>query len=289
MQLLAEQQKEDTSGNQFPFALRTIKVLTAFAGIMEGFIARSQELNLVDLFDMVVEGSGYKRYISGLVDGEERWENMLELRTVLQDYRDIEPPQGLTTFLEEITLVADVDGLDSSVDAVTFITLHQAKGLEFPVVFMVGMEDGILPHFRSIDDPEQLEEERRLCYVGITRAKQRVYLVRAFRRSLMGSSMVNKPSRFLQDIPSHLVTGGGGLWSGEDSRVANAVYYREKAPAPKFNSGEYEVGEHVLHAQFGEGVVVSCRAVRDDVEVVVAFDGGGVKRLLLSFAPLEKA
>jgi len=145
-----------------------------------------------------------------------------------------------------------------------------------------------VPHFRSIDDPGQLEEERRLCYVGITRAKERVYLVRAFRRSLMGSSTVNKPSRFLQDIPPHLITGGGGLWSGEESQAAMPSYSREKAPTPKFNSGELKAGDHVLHAQFGEGVVVSCRSVRDDIEVVVAFDGGGVKRLLLSFAPLEK-
>jgi len=133
LQLLVEQQKENAPENQFPFTLRTIKVLTAFTGMMEGFIARSQELNLVDLFDMVVEGSGYKRYISGLENGEERWENVLELRTVVQEYRDIESPQGLTAFLEGVMLVADVDGLDSTVDAVTLITLHQAKGAPFQV------------------------------------------------------------------------------------------------------------------------------------------------------------
>ena len=114
---------------------------------MEKFIARSQELNLVDLFDLVVESSGYKDYILSRVGGDERWENILELRTVAQEYRDLKPPDGLTAFLEGVTLVSDVDGLDETVDAVTLVTLHQAKGLEFPVVFIVGTEEGILPHF----------------------------------------------------------------------------------------------------------------------------------------------
>jgi DNA helicase-2/ATP-dependent DNA helicase PcrA len=172
-------------------------------------------------------------------------------------------------------------------DKVTLITLHQAKGLEFPVVFIVGMEDGILPHFKSFDDPAQMEEERRLCYVGITRAKQRVYMVRAFRRSLMGSSMVSRPSRFLNDIPQHLIQGGG-LWSGEESQITKAIYSWNKAPAPIPNNVELRAGDHVHHAQFGTGVVVSCQPVKDDSEVVVAFTGGGVKKLLLSFAHLEK-
>jgi len=255
--------------------------------MLEGFIARSLELNLVELFDLVVESTGYKRYLSGLVDGEERWENILELRTVVQDYKDVKPPEGLAIFLEGVALVSDVDGLAEGVEAVTLITLHQAKGLEFPVVFIVGMEDGILPHFKSIDDPEQLEEERRLCYVGITRAGKRVYLVRAFRRSLMGSSTVNKPSRFLQDIPPHLLSGGSSR-EGEAIRTDESVYSWGETPAIRQDVPDFKPGDHVLHAQFGEGVVVSCKAVKNDAEVVVAFDGAGVKRLLLSFAKIEK-
>jgi DNA helicase-2/ATP-dependent DNA helicase PcrA len=173
------------------------------------------------------------------------------------------------------------------VDTVTLITLHQAKGLEFPVVFIVGMEDGILPHFKSFDDPAQMEEERRLCYVGVTRAKQRVYLVRAFRRNLMGSSTVSRPSRFLNDIPQHLIQGGG-LWSGEESQITKAIYSWNEAPAPSLNNVALKAGDHVRHAQFGNGVVVSCQLVTDDSEVVVAFIGAGVKKLLLSFAYLEK-
>ena len=280
---------EPKGGEEYqpPFSSRTIKALTAFVDLMEEFIARSQELNLVDLLDLVVERSGYKEYILGGLDGEERWDNILELRTVAQQYRDLKPPQGLTAFLEGVTLVSDVDELDESMDVVTLITLHQAKGLEFPVVFIVGMEDGILPHFKSFDDPEQMEEERRLCYVGVTRAKQRVYLVRAFRRSLMGSSTVNSPSRFLKDIPPHLISGGD-LWRGEESQIATAMYSWNKASAPRLTTQELKAGDHVRHAQFGDGVVVSCQPVKDDKEVVVAFEGQGVKRLLLSFARLEK-
>jgi len=277
----------ETQDSGHPFNPRTSRVLTGFLELMEEFRARSQELNLVALFDLVVERSGYKQYILGGLNGEERWENILELRTVAQQYRDLKPLDGLATFLEGVTLVSDVDGLDETVDTVTLITLHQAKGLEFPVVFIVGMEEGVLPHIRSFDDPAQMEEERRLCYVGITRAKQRLYLVRAFRRSLMGGSTVNSPSRFLGDIPRHLIQGGG-LWAGEESQIATAMYSWNKAPAPVFNDLELKAGDHVRHVQFGDGVVISCRPVKDDSEVVVAFDGAGIKKLLLSFARLEK-
>ncbi|MBA7686632.1 DNA helicase II [subsurface metagenome] len=143
-----------------------------------------------------------------------------------------------------------------------------------------------MPHFKSFDDPAQMEEERRLCYVGITRAKQRVYLMRAFRRSLRGSSTVNKPSRFLEDIPQRLISGGG-LWPGEDSQITASVYSWNKALAPRVITPELRAGDHVRHAQFGEGVVVSCQPVKDDKEVVVAFRGA-VKKLLLSLAKLEK-
>jgi len=255
--------------------------------MMEEFIPRGRELNLVELLDLVVERSGYKEYIFAGLDGEDRWDNILELRTVAQQYQDLKPPAGLTAFLEGVALVSDVDALDESPDVVTLITLHQAKGLEFPVVFIVGMEDNILPHFKSLDDPAQMEEERRLCYVGITRAKRRVYLVRAFRRRLMGGSAVNDPSRFLKDIPSHLISGGD-LWRGEESQVATVMYSWNKMTVPDSDTQDLKAGDHVRHAQFGDGVVVICQAVKDDREVVVDFESQGVKKLLLSFAQLEK-
>jgi len=269
------------------FSPHIARALVGFLNLMEEFIARSRELNLVDLLDLVTERSGYREYILGQPDGEERWENILELRTVAQQYRDLKPAEGLSAFLEGVTLVSDVDGLDETVDAVTLITLHQAKGLEFPVVFIVGMEDGILPHIKSFDDPEQLEEERRLCYVGITRAKQRVYLVHAFRRSLMGSSTVNKPSRYLSDIPQHLISSGG-WWQGEERQIATAIYSWDKPSASVPITQGFKAGDHVRHDQFGDGVVVSCQPGKDDSEVVVVFKGVGVKKLSLSFAHLEK-
>ncbi|MGD9143707.1 MAG: UvrD-helicase domain-containing protein [Dehalococcoidia bacterium] len=284
LQMLAAASEGDT---ELPFNPRTVKTLTGFAVMLEDLITRSRELNLLDLFDAVVKSSGYKQYLTGLVDGEDRWENILELRGVAQEYRDLPAGEGLTAFLEGVALVSDVDGLEEQSDTVTLITLHQAKGLEFPVVFIVGMEDGILPHFRSLDDPEQLEEERRLCYVGITRAQQRVYLVRAFRRRFMGSSTVNQPSRFLKDIPSQLLDDGHD-WKGEDRQMEPPETTWSHEGEPDYDAPELKPGDHVTHAQFGEGVVVSCQPVKHDAEVVVAFDGAGVKRLLLSFARLEK-
>ncbi len=287
LQFMNEQEGSEVA-HQPSFTSHISRALTGFLDLMEEFIVRSRELNLVDLLDLVVERSGFKEYILGGIDGEERWENILELRTVAQGYHDLKPPEGLAAFLEGVTLVSDVDGLDESVDSVTLITLHQAKGLEFPIVFIVGMEDGVLPHFKSFDSLEQMEEERRLCYVGITRAKRRVYLVRAFRRSLMGSSGVSKPSRFLEDIPPHLISGGGGWWQGDESPAARAVYSWNKAPTPNFTVPELRAGDHVHHTQFGDGVVVSCQPVKGDSEVAVVFRGGGIKKLLLSFARLDK-
>jgi len=286
LKLIAEQ--KDNGEPQPPFSPRLVKALAGFLDLMQEFIARDRELNLVDLFDLIIKRTGYEEYIMSGKDGEERWDNVLELRTVAAEYRHLEPPEGLTAFLEGVTLVSDVDGLDETVDAATLVTLHQAKGLEFPVVFIVGVEDGILPHFKSFADPEQMEEERRLCYVGITRAKQRVYLVYAFRRSLMGSSMVSRPSPFLEDIPHHLIASRE-LWQGEESQVMPSLYSRNKSPASGVASSELKPGDHVHHAHFGDGVVVSRRPVKGDTEVVVAFRSGvGVKKLLLSFANLEK-
>ena len=285
LQLMIE--PEDSKDHQHTFSSHIAKALEGFARLMQEFVALSRERDLIDLFDLVFERSGYKEYILAETDGEERWENILELRTVAQQYRDLPPPEGLAAFLEGVTLVSDVDGLDESARGVTLITLHQAKGLEFPVVFIVGMEEGVLPHFRSFDDPDQMEEERRLCYVGITRAKQKVYLVRAFRRSLMGGSTVNGPSRFLSDIPARLIAGGD-LWPVGESQVATAVYPDNSDSAPDLSVVELKAGDHVHHAQFGSGVVVSSRQVKDDIEVVVAFNGG-VKKLSLAFARLEKA
>ena len=175
-------------------------------------------------------------------------------------------------------------------DAVTLNTLHAAKGLEFPVVFIVGMEEGVLPHIRSYDDPNQMEEERRLCYVGITRCKERLYLLRAFRRHYMGMSAHNPASRFLKDIPPELVVAPvasgarpvGTRWRGR------ALVPGSKTPVPP-SEAAFAAGDRVRHARFGEGIVVSCAVTASDQEVTVAFKGqAGIKKLLLSFAGLER-
>ena len=266
-----------------PFASRSAQALSHFVNMLDELIAKSEELSLADLLDLVLEKTGYKKYTLEGADGEERWDNILELRTVAAGYKDLEPREALAAFLEEVALVSDVDELDEKVDAATLITLHQAKGLEFPVVFIVGMEEGVLPHFKSLPDPEQMEEERRLCYVGITRAEEKVYLVYTLRRSLMGSSAHNPPSRFLKDIPPHLIVSPGlqGAQAPHGQKMSSV------SPLP--SKPAFKAGEHVSHAMFGEGIVVNCLASGDDHEVTVAFKGdAGVKRFLLSLAPLQK-
>jgi DNA helicase-2/ATP-dependent DNA helicase PcrA len=294
MRLLVEakQKKENV-----PFDNRSGDALARFSQMLADFVEKSQNTNLVELFDFVVESSSYKQFTLNDPDGAERWENILELRTVAQQYKDLSPRESLAAFLESVALVSDVDGYDASLDRVTLITLHQAKGLEFPVVLIVGVEEKLLPHMRSMDDPDQLEEERRLFYVGITRAKKRIYLIHAFRRTFMGQSTINPPSRFLEDIPKHLITTPG-WWQGEDKKVSDVVFSwnrvkvdtteGEKVPATGMPTIDLKAGDRVRHSIFGEGVVVSNKKVKTDNEVTVAFSGQGIKKLLLSLAKLEK-
>jgi DNA helicase-2/ATP-dependent DNA helicase PcrA len=221
-------------------------------------------------------------------DGEDRWENVQELRAVVLQYDELKSEHALASFLEDVALITDVDEMDAS-DSVTLITLHAAKGLEFPIVFIAGLEEGILPHMRSLEsgNPEQLEEERRLCYVGMTRAKQQLYLVRAFRRAFGGH---NPPSRFLADIPPDLVT--------QSERAAQSEMFtprryrhveRDQGERPAIPADSFAAGDRVRHPKFGEGIVVSSEPSGTDYQVVIAFQGeAGIKKLLLSFAPLEK-
>ncbi len=275
---------------------RSSQSLTSFVNMLDDLIEKSLELNVIELFDLVLERTGYKRYTMESADGEERWDNVMELRTVAAGYSDLEPRDSLACFLEEVALVSDVDDLDTKADAVTLITLHQAKGLEFPVVFIVGMEEGVLPHFRSMPDPEQMEEERRLCYVGITRAKEKVYLVRSLRRNLMGMSAHNPPSRFLGDIPSRLLTSTGAMKEERAQRrrsllthVPSALTEAEVLAVATSADPPFKAGDHVSHDMFGEGIVVSCLASGGDHQITIAFKGdAGVKKFLMSMAPLHK-
>ncbi|MFH1487134.1 MAG: UvrD-helicase domain-containing protein [Chloroflexota bacterium] len=282
LQLLADHEGEKGGS----LGSRTTRALAGFLSMLNELIARSQELSLVKLFDTVMERTGYKESITAAEDGEERWENILELRTVAKNYDHLEPSDALASFLEEVALVSDVDGLDERVNAVTLITLHAAKGLEFPAVFIVGMEEGLFPHIRSFDDPAQMEEERRLCYVGMTRAKERLYLVRAFRRTFLGSSSPNPASRFLHDIPSPLTTSPARQALEQGISKASLLRTRSRQ---SLSEVALSAGDKVRHDKFGEGIVVNCFPVNGDFEVVVAFKGeGGVRKLLLSYAPLER-
>ena len=190
------------------FSAMPRKALLAFKRLLDDLLEAKDSYDLLELLDLLLERTGYADYVrDGTEEGEERWSNIMELRSVAQEYVGVEAEEALTTLLEEIALVSDVDNLDEEKDAVTLMTLHAAKGLEFHSVFMVGMEEGLLPHSRSLEEPEGMEEERRLCYVGITRAKERLYMTHAFRRTLYGNQSVSEASRFLRDIPDELVQG----------------------------------------------------------------------------------
>ena len=193
------------------FDARTRKVLLAFLKTLDYLLDAHAKKNVVDLFDLVLLNAAYEPYVrDGTEEGEDRWDNVQELRKALRKYAGAPPDVALVQFLEEVSLVADIDALNEEVNAPILMTLHTAKGLEYPVVFIIGLEEGLFPHSRSLEDPAQMEEERRLCYVGITRAKERLYLVNAFRRAHYGSSEAGEPSRFLADIPRELIAGPGG-------------------------------------------------------------------------------
>jgi DNA helicase-2/ATP-dependent DNA helicase PcrA len=189
-------------------AMRIRGAVAEFAALVRRLRRRVGVLALPELLDEVVEASGYRAMLAdGSEEGEERWANLLELREVTTRYDDLSPEDALDRLLEETALVADQDSYEGEADAVTLITLHAAKGLEFPVVFIAGLEEGVFPHNRALDDERELEEERRLAYVGITRAKRRLYLSHAWRRATWGGGGMSIPSRFLLEIPPELMIG----------------------------------------------------------------------------------
>ena len=268
---------------------RAGRAVARFLYVVNSLMEYGNRIPPTELMDAVLERAGYRDLL--LEEGEqglERLENIQELRTTAQEFQPMEPEERLSAFLQGAALVSDVDSLEEGTDAITLITLHQAKGLEFPVVFIVGLEEGLLPHSRSIDDPDQMEEERRLFYVGMTRAKERLYLTRVFRRVVWGNASPARPSRFLTDIPQNLVSP---LTMAGRQGVAAAPLGigAQVEKGGKATSEPLKAGEKVRHSKFGEGIVVTCVPSGQDHEVTVAFKGeSGIKKLLLSFAPLEK-
>lgn len=276
--------------------------LREFVTLIEDARLHASREPLSDVLREILVKTHYREWLVRQADSEteaeSRWENVQELITVTENYSEIAPGAALDAFLEDVALVADVDDLpDGPPDAVTLITLHQAKGLEFPVVFMVGMEEYLLPHQLAMDDPSQLQEERRLCYVGMTRAMRELHLLHAFRRAYQGRSGHNPPSRFLADIPEDLLQRHQRQQAqvGADVRPARNRTVRwddfdsfepEPEAAPSVGLNE---GDEVSHEIFGHGVVISLRTIGRDAEVTVRFAETGVKRLLASMANLTRA
>ena len=269
------------------------------------------------MLDAALGASGYLDELEAehTVEANGRLENLAELVGSAREVDDVD------TFLESVSLVADTDALDGDESQVVLMTLHSAKGLEFPVVFIIGMEDGVFPHLRSLGEPTELEEERRLAYVGITRARELLHVSSAWSRMIFGSTQYNPPSRFLDEIPAELVTDGGqpapefldrrlailgeraggavppsattptaGSWGGRQRVVESAIRAGRATPAPTSGAEKLglKVGDDVRHQKWGEGVILEIEGLGDKTEAVVRFPGTGEKRLLLSWAPLEK-
>ena len=263
---------------------RAHRALTVFLDMLEGWITARMHLTVVQLMDRVLQDTHYADYLrDGTEEGEDRWTNVLELRNVASQYTDL----ALNEFLSDVALVSEVDSLSEEVDAPTLLTLHSAKGLEFPVVFITGLEEGTMPHSRSFDDPEQLAEERRLMYVGLTRAKDRLCLSYAFVRTRFGESEPTIPSNFLNDIPEELLSGS---WRRSKRRPRSpSAPTAQPPPAVVHPTGpQFCAGQRVRHASFGEGLVIESRAVGSDEIVTVVFEDAGLKRLMAGMAPMEQ-
>ncbi len=274
-------------GAEHPMQGRALAALLRFRQMLEGWRQLRDQMPPADLLKLVLDEVGYHDFINdGSEEGEERWANVLELLNVASEYEQL----PLAAFLEEVSLVSEVDNLPEEVSAPSLLTLHAAKGLEFDAVFITGLEEGILPHSRSKDDPEALAEERRLMYVGMTRAKRYLFLLHAFRRAGWGGSEVGLRSRFIEDIPSHLMTVGSA--GGVSSVYRSVTTWASKVPwrgGPLDATGgrpPLRAGQRVSHPKFGEGIIIECRSSGEDQEVSVQFEGAGLRRLLASFANL---
>jgi DNA helicase-2/ATP-dependent DNA helicase PcrA len=280
------------------FSGRGAAMLADFGSLLANWQTLKSEYPLPNLFDRVLSDIGYQSFLADNdPEGIDRWENVQELRRLAVEFQD----RGLTDFLENVALVSDQDTLPESPNAPTLMTLHAAKGLEFPVVFIVGLDDGLLPHSRSFEEPEEMEEERRLFYVGLTRAKDRLFLVRAGQRGTYGSSEETVPSRFLDDIPDNILDCKQRLprrWSSasyswkSESRYSQGSNHKtwavpiQRQSAPILEQ-HYPAGTRVKHPVWGEGLVVDSRLQDDDETVDIFFESVGFKRVAASIAKLE--
>ena len=272
--------------------------------------AAASGIGLAELYGRLLDKTGYLEALaaSGEVDAQDRIDNVNELSSHLVRFTEENGEEaGLAEYLEEVQLLTDIDNYDASSDSVVLMTMHSAKGLEFPVVFLPGFEEGIFPGMQVMYDPKEVEEERRLAYVAITRAKEELHIVNAGSRMLFGSTQRNRPSRFLQEIPPEMMelsradpfrsAGFGGAPSGSFGSARHAVPQsaprpagfvpHAPAPAPK-SSAAFRAGDTVFHRTFGTGAVLSATPMGNDTLLEIAFDKAGTKKLMANFARLEK-
>lgn len=300
----------------------------SFVAAIEDLISKKDEYTITELIKHTLKETGYTKALEeeNSIEAENRIENLEEFLTVAVQFEEEEAENDLSSFLEGITLSSDLDGMDEEEESVTLMTLHSAKGLEFPVVFLVGMEEGIFPGYKSIGEPKELEEERRLCYVGITRAKNNLFLTCSRQRTMFGSTSCNPVSRFVKEIPKAMLEGSSELgnetenkfkdnnyeWSYGKTGSSKVVSYKietsntRKEPSFAFKSAEsflaklnnkaqtsqadvskYKEGQRIYHKRFGEGNISKIEPEGDDLKLDIQFDKVGHKRLMAKFANLE--
>lgn len=289
---------------------RFVSKLDDLAGIIFELMNLANEAPVEDLIDRVLRDTGYLEELENerTPQAQSRIDNLHELISVAQEFAASKEENNLENFLAHVALVSDIDDTELGEDAITLMTLHSSKGLEFPVVFLVGMEEGLFPHARTLMDETEIEEERRLCYVGITRAKEKLFLSSTKMRTIYGNTVTYPPSRFLQEIPARLVKTikRQERFSALENfkQVSEKYSARPQKPASTFNphsfmpqkpaaaaggtGTRFNTGDRVSHSKWGEGMVVSVKDSPDGQEVKVAFAGAGVRSLLTKYAVLKK-
>ena len=292
--------------DEFASVSRKAKVLQPVAAMFRGLIDTADEREITDILDDVLEQSGYKDML--LTQGDEgmgRLENIQELKSSMITFCQENESHTLFDFLEQAALISDLDSYDTSTDKVTLMTMHAAKGLEFTNVYIIGAEEGIFPGYRSFGDPYELEEDRRLCYVAITRAKRRLYITNAESRLLYGQTQRNKPSRFIDEIPEKYMekkdnTRRTPLSSGSGSQLSErtyggrkqSTYLQERAAAQARSSApsneKFTPGDRINHKKFGDGTVLNATPMGTDTLLEISFDEGGTKKLAAAFAKITK-
>jgi DNA helicase-2/ATP-dependent DNA helicase PcrA len=279
----------DASPFKDAFPHRALTILANFGEQLSGWISEVGALAPLYIMDRIIDAIDYHAYIDdGTDEGNDRWENVMELRRLASEYQD----KTLSEFLENIALVSDQDTIETSANVPTLLTLHAAKGLEYPLVFISGLNEGTLPHSRSFDDPEAMQEERRLLYVGITRAKDRLYMIYALNRSAFGYPEPVEPSRFLSDIPDDLLDSSSSMRNIRPSRLSSfdtkTIQWESKRPGTaRITNPKYQPGTHVQHPVWGDGMVLSSRIQDDDEIVDIFFENIGMKRVAASLANLK--